>query len=88
MRYAEKHIVSNTKISTLTFFISEMQHDGELKYFKDMAKYIKESLEEKIEGSCWHVIVGTHFGSYVSYEHKSINLFWLEHIGFLLYRHG
>ena len=53
-----------------------------------MAEFIKKSLEEKIENSCWHVIVGTHFGSYVSYEHKSMNLFFLEHIGFLLYRHG
>ena len=65
-----------------------MQHDGELKYFKDMAEFIKKSLEERVENSCWHVIVGTHFGSYVSYEHKSMNLFSLEHINFLLYRHG
>ena len=25
-----------------------MQHDGELKYFKDMAEFIKKSLEEKV----------------------------------------
>ena len=65
-----------------------MQHDGELKYFKDMAKFVKDQMELKIENSCWHVVVGTNFGSFVSYEHKSINLFWLEHIGFLLWRHG
>ena len=81
---AKKPTVST--LPTLTF--PEMQHDGELKYFKDMASFVKSAMEEKYEGTCWHVIVGTNFGSFVSYEHKSINLFWLEHIGFLLWRHG
>ena len=37
----------------------EMQHDGELKYFKDMAAYIKKRIEEDEKGtSGWHVIVG------------------------------
>ena len=31
--------------------------DGELKYYKDMAQYIKTSLEKTNEGS-FHVIVG------------------------------
>ena len=66
----------------------KMQHDGELKYFKDMASFVKTSMEEKVENTCWHVVAGTNFGSFVSYEHKSVNLFWLEHIGFLLWRHG
>ena len=75
----------------------EKQHDGELKYNKDMALYIKHEMEEKQQGS-WHVIVGkrlgclkrkgTNFGSFVTYEHKCMILFWLEHIGFLLFRHG
>ena len=52
-----------------------------------MALYIKKAMEEKFEDS-WHVIVGTNFGSFVSYEHKYMNLFWLEHIGFLLFKHG
>ena len=94
-----------------------MQHDGELKYHKDMALYIKHEMEKKQQGS-WHIIVGkklfdnldemllrlifltlfwnmisdpnigTNFGSFVTYEHKGIILFWLEHIGFLLFKHG
>ena len=47
----------------------------------------KKAMEEEFEDS-WHVIVGTNFGSFVSYEHKCIILFWLEHIGFLLFKHG
>ncbi len=36
-----------------------MQHGGELKYFKDMAAYIKKRIEEEEKGtSGWHVIVG------------------------------
>ena len=64
-----------------------MQHDGQIKYFKDMAEHIKKSVEEHFENS-WHVVVGTNFGSFVSYEHKSMILFWLEHIGFLIFKHG
>ena len=36
-----------------------MQHDGELKYFKDMAGFVKKRIEEDEKGtSGWHVIVG------------------------------
>ena len=44
-----------------------MQHVGELKYFKDMAAYIKKRVEEEDkekerekdpQTSGWHVIVG------------------------------
>ena len=36
-----------------------MQHDGELKYFKDMAGYVKKRIEDEEKGtSGWHVIVG------------------------------
>ena len=100
------------------FMILEMQHDGELKYFKDMASYVKKRIEDEEKGtSGWHVIIGkylilkacisfkestfilistqfltillgTNFGSYCTYETKHIALFWLEHIGFLLFKHG
>ena len=32
-------------------------HDGELKYYKTMAIYVKESLDKKLGGS-WHLCVG------------------------------
>jgi len=32
--------------------------------------------------------IGTNFGSFVTYEHKCMILFWLEHIGFLIFKHG
>ena len=74
---------------SITVFVLEMQHDGELKYFKDMASYVKKRIEDEEKGaSGWHVIIGTNFGSYCTYETKHITLFWLEHIGFLLFKHG
>ena len=65
----------------------KMKHDGELKYYKDMAENVKIKLDQTYKGS-WHVIVGTNFGSFVSYEVKHCYLFWLEHIGFLVWKHG
>ena len=83
------------------------QHDGEFKYFKDLAMHVKKSLDNDLKDDmgqrtldgAWHVVVGkfamwfitrigTSYGSYVSYEHKCIAMFWLEHIGFLCYKHG
>ena len=32
-------------------------HDGELKYYKTMAIYVKDQLDKKLGGS-WHIIVG------------------------------
>ena len=33
-------------------------HDGEFKYYKEMAKYIKEQLDNKKLSPSWHIIVG------------------------------
>lgn len=35
----------------------KMQHDNELKYFKDMAIYVKTTIDKELTGS-FHVIVG------------------------------
>ena len=32
-------------------------HDGDLKYYKTMAIYVKDQLDKKLEGS-WHICVG------------------------------
>lgn len=38
-------------------------------YHKDIAQQVKEQLDAK--GGCWHVIVGTSFGSFVTHETKT-----------------
>jgi dynein light chain LC8-type len=68
---------------------------GEKRYFKDLAEFIKKAFDEKFQGT-WHVIVGilTHltqglnFGAYVSYESKCFIHFWINQIGFLIYKFG
>ena len=73
---------------------------AEHKYYKDYAVQIKAELDKEI-GPSWHIVVGklhfifitfcilgTHFGSFVGFEHKHIALFWLEEKGFLCYKHG
>mmetsp|Transcript_18844 Transcript_18844/g.16680 ORF Transcript_18844/g.16680 Transcript_18844/m.16680 type:complete len:84 (+) Transcript_18844:83-334(+) len=62
--------------------------EGEWKYYKDMAKFIKEKVDEKSETGSWHVIVGTQFGSFFSYESKHVFQFRLEHVCILLFKHG
>ena len=60
--------------------------EEKIKHFENKFSEVK-NLETKLNDS-WHVIVGTNFGSFVTYEREAIILFWLEHIGFLLFKHG
>ena len=48
---------------------------------------IKEGLDERFKGS-WMCVVGKDFGSFVTYESHSIMLFWINHIGFLIWKFG
>jgi dynein light chain LC8-type len=43
---------------------------GELPYFMDVAKALKEQLDKHTPGTCWHVVVGKQFGSFVTNERK------------------
>ena len=61
---------------------------GELKYFKNMAEIIKNKLDENEEVKCWHVVVGRNFGAFVGFEKAKIIMFWINHIGFLIWKHG
>ena len=45
LKYAEKLTVNDLPL--INQLIIEMQHDGELKYFKDMALHIKHEMEKK-----------------------------------------
>ena len=36
---------------------SKKHHDGELKYYKTMAIFVKEQLDAKL-GNSWHICVG------------------------------
>ena len=55
-----KHVETHTVWLFINInFCAENHHGGELKYFKDMAAFIKKTIEEDEKGtSGWHVIVG------------------------------
>ncbi len=52
-----------------------------------MANYIKRNLEEKYRDKdvCWHVIVGRHFGGFLTYQEKNYTYFYIGQVGFLIF---
>jgi len=46
-----------------------------------------EGGEKRVDGSTWHVICGSSFGSYVSHQQKNIVLFRIGGISFLIFKH-
>jgi dynein light chain LC8-type len=60
---------------------------GEKRYFKDLAEFIKKAFDEKFGGT-WHVIVGLNFGAFVSYETKCFIHFFVNQIGFMIFKFG
>lgn len=60
---------------------------GELVHWKDVAEMIKKDFEARCGGT-WHCVVGTHFGSFVSFEKSCVIHFWIAEMGVLLFKHG
>jgi dynein light chain LC8-type len=52
---------------------------------KDMAQFIKKEFDRKYDPK-WHVIVGRHFGSYVSYETRNFVYFFIGELAFLIFK--
>jgi dynein light chain LC8-type len=74
-------------IETCTTVMRNQEKLEHVTYYKDAARLIKEELD-KSKGGMWNVIVGKSFGSFVTHETKTIIMFYLGNIGFLLWRHG
>ena len=54
---------------------------------RDMAKLIKETLDDKY-GGAWHVIVGSNFGSFVTHEMGSLLFASIGATNVFIYQHG
>ena len=50
-----------------------------------MAQWMKRELDRKYT-PVWHVIVGHEFGSYVSHDDKNLVYFFINDVGFLVWR--
>jgi len=48
---------------------------------------MKLAFDEKFGGT-WHVIVGLHFGAFVSYESSCMIHFYINQLGFMIYKFG
>ena len=47
----------------------KMQHENELKYYKDMAIHVKTNLDKKLKGT-WHVIIGKPYFTSNIFRHQ------------------
>ena len=61
--------------------------DGNLNYFKKLAKKIKLDLEAD-KNETWNVIVGTEYGAYLAFEKAFLIYFRLNELYFLIFRFG
>ena len=61
---------------------------GELRTASEIARAIKSAMESKMGGGAWHVIVGEHFGSFVSHETGKILYLFFQKLGVLCWSHG
>ncbi|PWN90151.1 hypothetical protein FA10DRAFT_106573 [Acaromyces ingoldii] len=52
---------------------------------KDIAAHVKRTMDMAF-GATWHVVVGKHYGSYVTHESKHFIYFYLGQIAFLIWR--
>ncbi|EPR63233.1 dynein light chain [Toxoplasma gondii RUB] len=66
-------------------YIALLKND--LKYWQEAAQMLKEEFDASFGGS-WHVIVGQHFGAYVTHEAKQMIYIAIGPVHFLIYRHG
>mmetsp|Transcript_28902 Transcript_28902/g.76264 ORF Transcript_28902/g.76264 Transcript_28902/m.76264 type:complete len:110 (-) Transcript_28902:148-477(-) len=88
----ELHIVDMS--SAEQEFAIDVARKGVLSLFKnerrsfcEVAQFIKKEFD-KTYGGAWHVIVGKHFGSWVTYEAHKLIYFHIGQAGFLIFRHG
>lgn len=60
---------------------------NEIRLWQQVALVIKEAMEEKCTGA-WHVVVGEHFGAFVTHEVKSMVYLHVGQVRILVFRHG
>lgn len=66
-------------------FIALLKND--LKYWQEVAQMVKQEFDQKFDGT-WHVIVGQHFGAFVTHEAHHMIYFSIGQVNFLIFKHG
>lgn len=70
----------------LSLLIKESNSDSSINYYIKIAKEIKRNLAEKL--GVWNVIVGSDYGSYISYDKGYLIFFRIREINILIFRYG
>lgn len=60
---------------------------NEIRLWQQLALVIKEAMEQSCSGA-WHVIVGEHFGAFVTHEVRSMVYIHVGQVRILIFRHG
>ena len=58
---------------------------GEKAHMKDLAEVVKKEFDAKYPGA-WHVIVGKHFGSFVTHETRCFIYFYVGNVAIMMYK--
>ncbi|PFH31369.1 dynein light chain [Besnoitia besnoiti] len=66
-------------------YVSLLKND--LKYWQEVAQMLKQDFDKKFDGT-WHVVVGQHFGAFVTHEAQQMIYFSIGAVNFLIYKHG
>jgi len=84
---------ANVREAMLDFFLQagkiafNARDKGEVLHWKDCAQLIKDEADREF-GPTWHCVVGTEFGSFVTFEKNSVLFFHVGHMKVLLWKHG
>ncbi|OEH74697.1 dynein light chain [Cyclospora cayetanensis] len=60
---------------------------NEIRLWQQLALVIKEAMEKKCSGA-WHVVVGRHFGAFITHQVKCMVYLHVGQVDVLVFRHG
>jgi dynein light chain LC8-type len=60
---------------------------GEMQHWYQLAEFLKKEADKQL-GPTWHCVVGTSFGSFVTFERSSVAYFSVAEMNVLLFKHG
>ncbi|CEM10982.1 unnamed protein product [Vitrella brassicaformis CCMP3155] len=60
---------------------------NDIRLWQEVAEAIKKEFDAHYKGT-WHVIVGQHFGAFVTHETHHMICFKMGGVNFLIFRHG
>ena len=79
--------MSEYMLGIATQALLQLKKEGELEFYHQVAEVLKKDLDEHYGGT-WHVIVGSHFGSFCTHEARRVFYFSLGSVNILIFGLG